>query len=131
MIEAIWESMGFIRWPLAFSWLSVLGIAGYSSIRLAGWSAKPDLVTKAWIDAVFFWGVFGMIAGVLGTLLGVILAAQSIEAAGAVSTSLVWGGVKVAMLSSATGTLLLALSALLWFALQFRWRMLEARDVHA
>lgn len=131
MIEAIWESMGFIRWPLAFSWLAVLVIAAYSSVRLAGWSAKPDLVTKAWIDAVFFWGVFGMIAGVLGTLVGMILAAQSIEAAGAVSTTLVWGGVKVAMLSSAAGTLLLSLSALLWFGLQFRWRMLEARDVHA
>ena len=131
MIEALWESMGFIRWPIAFSWVAVMVIALYSTTRLFGWSAKPDLVTKAWIDAVFFWGAFGMIAGVLGTLVGVIIAAQSIEAAGAVSTTLVWGGVKVAMLSSATGTLLLALSALLWFALQFRWRMLEAREVGA
>lgn len=128
---SIWEAMGFIRYPLAFSWLAVVVLTLYSAVRLSGWSAKPDLVTKAWIDAVFFWGLFGMIAGVLGTLVGVILAAQSIEAAGAVHATLVWGGVKVAMLSSAAGTLGLALAALLWFGLQFRWRMLEARESHA
>ncbi len=131
MLNAIWVSMGFIRWPIAFSWLAVVLITLYSASRLFGWSAKPDLVTKAWIDAVVFWGAFGMIAGVLGTLVGIIIAAQSIEAAGAVSTPLVWGGIKVAMLSSATGTLLLGLSAILWFALQFRWRILEARAAEA
>lgn len=121
-------SMGFIRFPVMFSWGAVLILALYSSTRLFGWSAKADLVTKAWIDAVFFWGGFGMISGVLGTLVGIIIAAQAIEAAGAISTTLVWGGIKVAMLSSATGTLLLGLSALLWFVLQFRWRILEARE---
>jgi hypothetical protein len=122
-------SMGFIRYPVMFSWGAVFVLALYSSTRLLGWSAKADLVTKAWIDAVFFWGIFGMISGVLGTLVGIIVAAQSIEAAGAISTTLVWGGIKVAMLSSAAGTLLLGLSALLWFGLQFRWRILEARAV--
>ena len=34
----------------------------------------------------------------LGTLVGIVIAAQSIEAAGAISTTLVWGGIKVAML---------------------------------
>jgi hypothetical protein len=33
------------------------------------------------------------------------------------------------MLTSAFGTLILAASALLWFGLQLRWRLLEAREV--
>jgi MotA/TolQ/ExbB proton channel family protein len=125
----LWISMGFIRYPVGFSWLAVVLLSLYSMSRLFGWSARADLVTKAWIDAVFFWGAFGMMSGVLGTLLGVILAAQSIEMAGAVSTTLVWGGIKVAMLSSAAGTVLLCLAALSWFGLQFRWRMLQAGEV--
>jgi hypothetical protein len=127
-MEAIWNSMGFIRWPLALSLLAVVLLTLYSAGRLYRSGASADLLTKAWLDAVLFWGGFAMIAGVLGTLVGIVIAAQAIEAAGAVSTSIAWGGIKVAMLTSAFGTLILAFSALLWFWLQLRWRVLEARD---
>ncbi len=128
-MDVIWESMGFMRWPLAFSLLFVVLLSAYTSGRLFRPGASADLLTKAWLDAILFWGGFAMIAGVLGTLVGIVIAAQSIEAAGAVSTVLVWGGIKVAMLTSAFGTLILAASALLWFGLQLRWRVLEAREV--
>ena len=57
-------------------------------------------------------------------MVGIVLAAQSIEAAGEVSTSLVAGGLKVAVLSAAFGLMILFFSSLIWFGLQFRWRML-------
>ena len=123
------EQMGFIRYPTTFALICVILLAVYSGARLWRAGAVPDLLTKAWLDAVLFWGFFGMIAGVLGTLVGIVIAAQSIEAAGAVNASLVWGGIKVALLSSAYGSLILALAALAWFGLQLRWRILEARDV--
>jgi hypothetical protein len=128
-MEVIWESMGFMRWPLAFSMLFVVLLSGYTAGRLFRPGASADLLTKAWMDAILFWGGFAMIAGVLGTLVGFVITAQSIEAAGAISTSLVWGGLKVAMLTSAFGTLILGAAALLWFGLQLRWRLLEAREV--
>jgi len=130
-MDAIWISMGFIRWPLAFSLLSVLLLSVYSTTRLYRPGASADLLTKTWLDAILFWGGFAMISGVLGTIVGIVIAAQSIEAANAVSTTLVWGGIKVALLASAFGTLILAASALLWFALQLRWRLLEAKEAHA
>jgi hypothetical protein len=129
MMDVILESMGFMRWPIAFSLLCVVLLSAYTIGRLFRPGASPDLLTKAWLDAILFWGGFAMIAGVLGTLVGIVIAAQSIEAAGAVSAVLVWGGIKVAMLTSAFGTLILAASALLWFGLQLRWRVLEAREV--
>ena len=88
-------------------------------LRGAGTAEKP------------FWGGFSMIAGILGTLIGFIIAAQSIEAAGEVQTTLVWGGIKIAMLSSAFGTLMMAGAALVWFVLQLRWRLLEANEAEA
>ena len=123
------EAMGFIRYPITFALVCVALLTVYSGTRLSRSGAVPDLLTKAWIDAVLFWGTFAMIAGVLGTLVGIVVAAQSIEAAGQVSTALVWGGIKVALLSSAFGTLILAASALAWFGLQLRWRVLEAREM--
>ena len=126
MLGMIWQDIGFIRWPLAFSFLLVVVLALWSTVKLSLPGSRADLRTKAWIDAILFWGGFAVIAGVLGTLIGITIAAQAIEAAGDVSTSLVWGGIKVSMLSSMFGMLILAFSALLWFVLQLRWRLLVA-----
>ena len=131
MLNTIWTEMGFSRWPLAFSALVIAGLALYSSYRVFRPGAEPDLRTKTWIDALLFWGGFAMIWGVLGTLIGVTIAAQAIEASGAaaIAPTLVWGGIKVAMLTSLFGMLLLVIASLIWFVLQFRWRMLQADEV--
>ena len=125
MYEGIWLAMGFMRYPLTLSLVIVTVLALWSANRLFRPGASPDRLTKAWLDAILFWGGFAVICGVLGTLIGVVLAAQSIEAAGDVSTTLVWGGIKVAMLTSVFGMLILGFAALLWFVLQLRWRLLE------
>lgn len=124
----LFHDMGFIRWPLLFSLIAIVAIASWSAWSVYRSGATADLRTKTWIDAILFWGGFSMIAGVLGTVVGVIVAAQSIEQAGEVETTLVWGGIKIAMLTSAFGTLLLAIAALVWFFLQLRWRLLEAKE---
>ena len=49
--------------------------------------------------------------------------------AGEVRATLVAGGIKVALLSSALGTLILAVASLLWFGLQLRWRFLIAEQL--
>ena len=124
----LWTQIGFIRYPLSFATLLMLLLTAYSSARLLRPIATADRVTKTWIDSVLFWGAFAGVTGVLGTVLGFVIAARSIEVAGSVSSTLVWGGVRVALLSSAVGMLVLGVSALSWFFLQLRWRMLEARD---
>lgn len=125
----VWHEIGFIHWPLLLSLICVTALAAWSGFRLFFLDRQADLRTKTWVDAILFWGGFAMISGVLGTLIGIIVAAQSIEAAGDVSTALVWGGMKVAIESSAVGILILAWAALLWFALQLRWRLLEAKTL--
>ncbi len=124
----IWIQIGFIRWPLTFSLVVVLALTVTAAVRLYGRAASADLRTKAWLDAILFWGGFGLVAGVLGTVVGVVVAADSIERAGAVAPTLVWGGIRVAMLSSVYGLLILVVGSLSWFVLQLRWRMLEARE---
>lgn len=119
------EALGVIRWPLTFSLLVVVALALWS-LPLVWRGAMPDRHAKTWIDAILFWGGFAAVSGVLGTLVGIIIAAQAIETMGGLSDTLVWGGIKVALLSSALGTLILAVASLLWFGLQLRWRILIA-----
>ncbi len=128
-LAAIWNDMGFIRLPLIFSFLVVVGLALWSAIKLFRPQATPDLQTKAWLDAILFWGGFATISGLLGTLVGFTIATQSVEAAGEVNVTLMWGGIKVSMLGSLFGVLILAFAALLWFVLQLRWRLLVADEI--
>ena len=123
-----WNDVGFIRWPLAFSFMAVIGLGLMSAATLFGRSATAGLVAKTWVDAILFWGGFAAISGMLGSVIGVIIAFQSIEFAGEVEATLVAGGIKVALLSSGLGVLILGFAALLWFALQFRWRILQANE---
>jgi len=124
MIAEFWVQMGFMRYPMSLSLLFVVGLTLLSAGRLLRPGALPDRYTKAWIDAILFWGVFAVICGVLGTLVGISIAAGYIEQAGEVTSALVWGGVKVALSTSVFGALILAFAALLWFALQLKWRLL-------
>ncbi len=128
-IDTVWTEFGFIRWPLMFSFMTVIGLALFSTIRLFRPGATPDLHTKAWLDAILFWGGFATISGLLGTLIGITIASQSVEAAGEVNVTLMWGGIKVSLLSSLFGVLILAFASLLWFVLQLRWRLLVADEV--
>jgi hypothetical protein len=126
-----WLDMGFIRYPLAFTVIVIAGLGLWSTAALFKPGAWADLRTKALVDAVLFWGGFAVITGMVGTLVGIVVGAQAVEAAGEVSTTLVWGGIKVALISSIVGALILAASSLIWFGLQLRWRMLEADEADA
>jgi hypothetical protein len=130
-VAANWYALGFIRWPLTFSLLAVVFLSGLSAYRLFRTGAWGDLRSKVWLDAILFWGAFAVISGALGTVVGVVLAAQAIEAAGEVHPTLVAGGMKVALLSAAYGLIILFFSSLIWFGLQFRWRMLVAKESDA
>ncbi len=125
-IAMVWYEMGFPRRPLLLSLLVVVSLGLWSASKLLRPSASPDLRTKAWLDAVLLWGGFATICGVLGTFVGITIAAQAIEAAGEIATTIIWGGIKVSMLSSLFGLLILAFSFLVWFPLQLRWRFLLA-----
>ena len=96
--------MGFIRYPMlvAALFLAVqVGRAAHSLIVADGSAESSNLS----IHAVLGWGLLSAVLGVLGTMVGLSIAAGFIEAAGEVSASVVWGGVKVALSpSGATAT---------------------------
>lgn len=109
---------GFTSYPILLCAALTLGLAVRAFLRPS--DTAPDPGTIAGIDAVLFWGVFGAVVGLLGTLGGVAQAAAAIEAAGSVSPSLAWGGLRVALHPLLMGLLLLSVSLLLWFALRAR-----------
>jgi len=131
MLADFWIQMGYMRYPLTFSLLVVIGLGLLAAGRLFRPGSFPDRYTKTWIDAILFWGGFAVICGVLGTLIGLTIAAGYIETSGEVSTPLLWGGIKVALSTTLYGFLILAFAALVWFGLQLKWRLLDSDETPA
>ena len=105
------SQMGFMKFPLFLA----LGMVVFLGVRAFAKSANEG--TK---QSILFWGAFGALSGIIGTLVGVIVAAQSIEAAGTISPGLVWGGIGVALTTSVFGFLILTLAVSLWYGLTLR-----------
>jgi hypothetical protein len=111
---------------MLFCFLIVLLFGLLSVLKLYRSGAGPDLRTKALLDGILPWGALAFLCGILGAVMGIILALQSIEAAGAMRPTLIAPGIKMTLLSTAFGTLICAFAILLWYILQLRWRLLEA-----
>lgn len=122
----IWERLGFIVWPLALSFVMVSVLAVWMSIRLFRSGAVADLKTKVWIDAVGVWGLLAFLSGLLGASVGLIVALQSVERAGAFVPTEAAGGIFIATLSPSLGTTIFGFAVFAWFLLQLRWRLLRA-----
>jgi len=109
-----------------FCFLIVLLFGLLSALKLYRSGAAPDLRTKALLDGILPWGALAFLAGILGAVMGIILALQSIEAAGAFRATAIAPGIKMTLLSMAFGTVICGFAVLLWYILQLRWRLLEA-----
>ncbi len=62
-------------------------------------------------------GLFTMITGILGQLIGLLMAFGAIERAGDISPQMVYGGLKISFYTTVYGIVIYLLSILLWFIL--------------
>lgn len=60
-------------------------------------------------------GLFAMIFGILGQLIGLYQAFSVIEQAGSISPNLIYGGIKVSMIPTLYGIIIFLISLLLYF----------------
>ena len=126
-----WEALGFVRWPMIVCFLAVVVLGFWASLRLFRPKASPEMRTKAWLDGVLVWGYLAFLNGILGGVVGIILAIQAIEAEGRVLATAMAPGIKMSLLSLAFGTMILGFAVLLWYVLQLRWRLRQAAVAEA
>jgi hypothetical protein len=112
------SDMGFMRYPITFCALMVAILAGRAVWRMRGPQPEAGALVRATIDGVLFWGAYAVVLGILGTVVGIAVAAQAVEALGEVHASLVWGGIRLSLMTTMYGFLVLLGAALLWFGLR-------------
>jgi hypothetical protein len=69
--------------------------------------------------AILVWGALNAVLGVLGSAVGISLAAGAIENAPSISPPLLMGGLKVALSTTVFGMLLFALALVSWLVIRF------------
>ena len=109
---------GFMMYPISFCAIMVLILAGRTALRMKVEEPELGALARGAIDGVLFWGAYALVLGVLGTVVGIAIAAQGVEVVGRVETTLVWAGIKVSLITTMYGLLVLLGGGLLWFALR-------------
>ena len=95
----------------------MLAVAIYFAITIASGKASEKKNFKEQLRYVKSLGLFTMITGILGQLIGLFSAFTAIESAGDVSPAMLAGGLKVSMITSLTGIVIYLISILIWFLL--------------
>jgi biopolymer transport protein ExbB/TolQ len=72
-------------------------------------------------------GLFTMITGILGQLIGLFEAFKAIEAAMDISPAIMAGGLKVSLITTLTGVFIYLLSILIWFVLDL-WNQIKTES---
>lgn len=110
------SSLGVIQYPIWIVLILMLVQIGRATVD----QSRPDVpVAGLRIHSILVLGALAACLGVLGSLVGVWMAAELIARAGDVSPSLAWSGIGVALGSSIVGFLILGLAAVAWLVLQY------------
>jgi len=95
----------------------VVAVSIYFAVTIASGAAKGKANFSHQLKYVKSLGLFTMITGILGQLIGLYSAFIAIEGAGDISPAMIAGGLKVSMITSLTGIVIYLISILIWFLL--------------
>lgn len=102
---------------LTILFLGVLAISVYFIITIASGRATEKKNFRHQLSYVKSAGLFTMITGILGQLIGLLEAFRAIERVGDISPAILAGGLKVSMITTLYGIIVYLLSILIWFML--------------
>jgi len=95
----------------------IVAVSVYFAISISSGKAKEKANFKHQLKYVKSLGLFTMISGILGQLIGLFSAFIAIEAAADISPAILVGGLKVSMITTLTGMVIYLISIAIWFVL--------------
>ena len=100
----------------------LLAVSVYFFIAIASGKSGEKENFKHQLSYVKSIGLFTMITGILGQLIGLLSAFQAIEEVGDISPALLAGGLKVSMITTLYGVFIYLFSIVIWFLLDL-WHL--------
>jgi len=95
----------------------IVAVSVYFAVTIASGKAKEKENFNHQLKYVRSLGLFTMITGILGQLIGLFMAFTAIEAAEDISPAIMAGGLKVSLITTLTGIIIYLISIIIWFLL--------------
>jgi len=100
----------------------IVAVSVYFAAAIASGKASEKENFKQQLRYIKSLGLFTMITGILGQLIGLFSAFTAIEAAGDVSPAMLAGGLKISLITTLTGIVIYLISILIWFLLDMYYQ---------
>ena len=126
MIDLLFEGGIFFTGPLTVLALAIVILSARKALQLYNDTEESPAVLKRGLNTIVHLGLFSFFMGILGQAIGLFDAMKAIEMMGAVSPAMLAGGLRVSMIVSIYGLLILLGSSILWFCLKLRYDALVA-----
>ena len=95
----------------------VIAVSVYFAISISSGKAADKEGFRYQLRYIKSLGLFTMITGILGQMIGLFSAFIAIEGAGDISPAMIAGGLKISMITSLTGVVIFLISIAIWFIL--------------
>lgn len=105
---------------LTLLFLLILATAVYYGLRVLRGRVEYPTTFRHRLTYIKSMGLFTLVFGILGQLVGLYQAFSVIERVGDISPALLAGGLKVSMISTLYGVVIFLVSYLLWLALDYQ-----------
>jgi biopolymer transport protein ExbB/TolQ len=112
---------------LTFLLVVMLAVSVYFFVAISSGKAndKENFIHRlGYVKSI---GLFTMITGILGQLIGLLSAFKAIEEVGDISPALLAGGLKVSMITTLYGVFIYLLSIIIWFLLDLWYNKKSAQ----
>ena len=119
MLDLFYQGGALFMGILTIVLISMVAVSIVNGLQIkVGKVVQPELVSRK-LSMIRSVGLFALIIGLLGQLIGLFSAFQAIEIGAVnVSPSLLASGFKVSMITTIYGVLIYALSLMIWFAMR-------------
>jgi biopolymer transport protein ExbB/TolQ len=119
MIMKDWFIMGGTLFMSILTILLVIivAVSVYYGVLIASGKSKDRENFAHQLKYVRSLGLFTLITGILGQMIGLFMAFTAIEAAQDISPAIMAGGLKVSMITTLTGMVIYLIAILIWFLL--------------
>ncbi|MEQ9285989.1 MAG: MotA/TolQ/ExbB proton channel family protein [Cyclobacteriaceae bacterium] len=119
MLELFWMGGSLFMGILTIIFIAVVVVSILSSLTVYKSDIQKEEAVRK-IDYIKQVGLFALVVGILGQLIGLFEAFKAIEQMGNVSPAMLAGGIKVSMITTLYGFFIYIVSVLIWFGLSFR-----------
>jgi len=105
---------------LTLSLLAVISLAVINALKIKSDGIQDVQAMQHRLTYIKSVGLFSLVFGILGQLLGLFTAFGSISQIGSVSPEILMSGIRVSMITTIYGVIIFLISYLIWFGLDYK-----------